>query len=449
MKFGIKQKTVLVLVSVVMLTALLHALLAWYFTKRRYEVAAVAQLEAELHVWPNEPSDCAAAMKASVGMPDGPRRIHPRVADMLYPRNVATTQGPGLLRSRPRDIRRTPCLTLALAVPRRSTRQTITPTAFTIAATFASILILSVAAGTLAIGRCLDPVVALAAAVKARTAACGAAARSGTPSSIVFEPLHAIDTRTPGEVGDLVQGFNALLRELARECERRLDERASERTRIARELHDTLLQSFHGVLYRFQAAHNLLPRDSCAAKQTLARGIDAASQAITEARDAVHALRTSTIGGSDLAEALGALGAELAVASEKATGAPRLAIHVEGRWRELHPSVRHEAYRVAAEALRNAFRHAGAERIDVEIRHGDQAFQLLVRDDGRGIAPETLANLPEGHWGLTGMRERAESIAGTLRIRSVVGAGTEIHLAVASRRANARLDDVGESAQRA
>jgi signal transduction histidine kinase len=251
--------------------------------------------------------------------------------------------------------------------------------------------------------------------------------------------LQLIDTHAPGEVGDLVHGFNTLVRELARELELRFDERVNERTRIARELHDTLLQSFHGVLYRFQAARNMLPGRPAEAKQMLARGMEAAIQAVTEGRDAVHALRASTAVAHDLADALGAFGAELVQAHEGAETAPRVAINEEGHSRELHPIVRHEIYRVAAEALRNAFRHARAQHIDVDIRYGHQEFQLLVRDDGRGIDPETLDTLPDGHWGLTGMRERAESIAGNLRVWSALGSGTEIDLTIPSSRAYAKF----------
>jgi signal transduction histidine kinase len=375
---------------------------------------------------------------------DPAQRAHPGVAN-VYLGSVDTSQGPSYVGLRRWDFEGTPSLILELAASRRSTRQNIAQPVTAILATSAGILVVSLVLGTLAIGRFLDPIVALAAAVKERTIGGGAVDRAGAPSPSAFERLHPIDTHAPGEVGDLVHGFNTLLRELARELELRLDERVNERTRIARELHDTLLQSFHGVLYRFQAAKNMLPGHPAEAQQVLARGMDAAIQAITEGRDAVHALRASTVVAHDLPDAVGALGAELVRAHEDAGPAPRVAINVEGHSRELHPIVRHETYRVAAEALRNAFRHARARRIDVDIRYGDQELQLLVRDDGRGIDPRTLDTLPDGHWGLTGMRERAESIAGTLRVWSAVGTGTEIELTISSSRAYARLDKVSEA----
>jgi signal transduction histidine kinase len=372
------------------------------------------------------------------------QQAHPGAAN-VYLGSVVTTQGPGYVGVRRWDFEGTPYLILALAVSRRGARENITQTVSAILIASAGMLFLSLVVGTLAIGRFLEPIVALAAAVKERTTARGAVDRSLMPSPNVFERLHTIDTHAPGEVADLVHGFNTLLRALARELALRLDERVAERTRIARELHDTLLQSFHGVLYRFQAAKNMLPGHPAEAKQVLAHGMDAAIQAITEGRDAVRALRASATVEHDLADALSALGAELVQAYEEAEPAPRVVINVEGHSRVLHPIVRHETYRVAAEALRNAFRHARALRIDVEIRYGDHEFQLVVRDDGRGIDPQTLDSLPDGHWGLTGMRERAESIAGTLRVWSAVGTGTEIDLTIPGSRAYALPDRVSEA----
>ena len=152
-------------------------------------------------------------------------------------------------------------------------------------------------------------------------------------------------------------GYRARVRQVARQYQRRLDERVNERTRIARELHDTLLQSFHGLLLRFQTALYLLPDRPAEAKGQLAGAIDHAAKAITEGRDAVQGLRSSTLEKNDLAMAISALGA-----SSRPTARPRPAFHVavEGETRDLHPIVRDEIYKIAAEALRNAFRHAHA-----------------------------------------------------------------------------------------
>ena len=227
-------------------------------------------------------------------------------------------------------------------------------------------------------------------------------------------------------------GYVARLRQVAREYHRRLDERVHERTRIARELHDTLLQSFHGLLLRFQAALNVLPDRPAEAKERLAGAIDHAEQAITEGRDAVQGLRSSTIEKNSLAPAISALGRELAADGNGLR--PAFHVTVEGETRELHPILRDEIYMIAAEALRNAFRHAHAGRVEVEIRYDTEQFRLRVRDDGKGIDPTVLADQGlEGHYGFRGMPERAALIGGKLAVWSEVGAGTEVELRLPAR----------------
>src|SRR5712692_2988175 len=114
------------------------------------------------------------------------------------------------------------------------------------------------------------------------------------------------------------------LHRIAHQFNFRLDERVNERTRIARELHDTLLQSFHGLIFRFQAVDNLLPSRPGEAKQMLKSALDDAAQAITEARDAVHELRSSAVVTNDLAAAVTALGEELAGHHTTATASQNL-----------------------------------------------------------------------------------------------------------------------------
>ena len=222
-------------------------------------------------------------------------------------------------------------------------------------------------------------------------------------------------------------GYQLRVQRLRYQFDMTLDARVGERTRIARELHDTLLQSFHGLLLRFQTALYLLPDRPADAKEQLAGAIDHAAKAITEGRDAVQGLRSSTIEKNNLALAISALGAELA--SDGSGLRPAFHVAVEGETRELHPILRDEIYKIAAEALRNAFRHAHAGRVEVEIRYDDEQFRLRVRDDGKGIDPAVLANQSlEGHYGLRGMHERAELIGGKLAVWSEAGAGTEVEL---------------------
>ncbi len=222
--------------------------------------------------------------------------------------------------------------------------------------------------------------------------------------------------------------------------ELRLDERVAERMRIARDLHDTLLQSFHGLLLRFQTASELFPTRPAQAKQTLDSAIEQAAQAITEGRDAVQGLRSSTVVTNDLALAINTLGEELA-GGETNPNAAEFHLGVEGTPRDLHPILRDEVYRVAGEAMRNAFKHAQAQRIEVEIWYDERQFRLRVRDDGKGIDAQLL-NEDErpGHYGLRGMRERAKLLGGKLTVWSEVETGTEVELSIPAAKAYATAD---------
>jgi PAS domain S-box-containing protein len=209
-----------------------------------------------------------------------------------------------------------------------------------------------------------------------------------------------------------------------------LEARLNERTRIARELHDTLLQSFQGLLLRFQTVYSLLPSRPDEAREKLEGAIKAATEAIIEGRDAVQALRSSAAEANDLAAGIKTFGEELR-APESNSISPAFRVEVEGKPRNLHPMRREEVHRIAAEALGNAFRHAQARNIEVEIRYEEQQFRLRIRDDGKGIDPEILsATGREGHFGLHGMKERAEIANGKLEIWSRDGAGTEIELTI-------------------
>lgn len=227
--------------------------------------------------------------------------------------------------------------------------------------------------------------------------------------------------------------YQLRLRQVERQFNIRLDERVSERTRIARDLHDTLLQSFHGLLLRFQTVSNLLPAGE--PKQKLDSAIDQAAQAITEGRDAVQGLRSSTVETSDLAFTINTLGQELASA-ETNPNAAEFHVAVEGTPRNLNPILRDDIYRIAAEALRNAFRHAQAQRIEGEIHYDEQQLRLRVRDDGKGIDAKHLhGDGYAGHYGLHGMRERAKVVGGTLTVWSEFGSGTEVELSIPASRA--------------
>jgi len=226
------------------------------------------------------------------------------------------------------------------------------------------------------------------------------------------------------------------IRRLHRQFEASLEARVAERTRIARDLHDTLLQHFHGLLLQFQAAFNLLPDRPHESKEVLAGAIDRTAEAITEGRDTVRGLRASALATGELPDAVRALAGELTNEGDQA-----VSVHVEvrGTPQALHPVASDEIFRVAGEALRNALHHAAAKRIEVEICYDSRQLSMRVRDDGKGIDPDVLrAGEKEGHFGLSGMRERAELVGGKLVVRSALGAGTDVDFSVPASQAYSR-----------
>ncbi|MBV8630058.1 MAG: hypothetical protein JOZ83_03985 [Silvibacterium sp.] len=219
------------------------------------------------------------------------------------------------------------------------------------------------------------------------------------------------------------------LRHLHHQFEMTLDARVSERTRIARDLHDTLLQSFQGVLLRLQTVSQLLRERPLEAQDKLDSTIDQVAEAITEGRDAVQGLRDSTVQENDLAQAVSTLAQELETDSNR--DRPSFRVAVEGEPRHLHPILRDDIYRIAAEALRNAFKHSNARHIEVEIHYDKEQLRLRVRDDGKGIDPTVLSQQDSTrHYGLPGMSERASIIGGKLTVWSQIDSGTEVELAI-------------------
>jgi signal transduction histidine kinase/ligand-binding sensor domain-containing protein len=209
--------------------------------------------------------------------------------------------------------------------------------------------------------------------------------------------------------------------------------RMEERTRIARELHDTLLQSFQGSLLVMQTARNLLSRRPEQAVQTFDDALAMAAGAIAEGRDAIQGLRCQSAVQSDLAQSLTETGRDLARSQEADGNTVIFRVAVEGARQDLDPIIQDEAYRIARELLRNAFRHAQANQIEAEIRYEDRVLRVRIRDDGKGIDPEIVkAGGRAGHWGLLGMRECAKRIGARLDFWSEAGAGTEVELSIPS-----------------
>jgi ligand-binding sensor domain-containing protein/signal transduction histidine kinase len=215
------------------------------------------------------------------------------------------------------------------------------------------------------------------------------------------------------------------LAQIGRQYAIRLDERVNERTRIAREIHDSLLQGFQGLVFRLQAIRNMLPERPREAAAMLDAALDRADQAIGEGRDTVSDLRAMAGVERDLPGLLASL------RDEVEPGGPAIELVVEGRPRDVAPLLVDELFLVAREAVRNAVQHATAKHVEIELSFGRKLLVLRVRDDGRGVdAGVVAAGGRDGHWGLAGMRERADRIGGRLSLWSQGGAGTEVELAV-------------------
>lgn len=218
--------------------------------------------------------------------------------------------------------------------------------------------------------------------------------------------------------------FRVRVRQTAAAMHGRLEERVAERERIARELHDTLLQGVQGLILRFQAVSSRVPAGDAVASEMEA-ALARADDVLAEGRQRVRDLRRSAESSADLADAIARAGDEIVDGA-----APDFVVTVEGAPRPLHPIVRDEAYWIVREALHNARQHGQARRIEAEVAYGADALRVRCRDDGRGM-PDAVAlgGRPE-HFGLRGMRERAGRIGGHLSVWSRDGAGTEVELRV-------------------
>jgi signal transduction histidine kinase len=218
------------------------------------------------------------------------------------------------------------------------------------------------------------------------------------------------------------------LHQVTRRLNFRFEERLAERTHIAQELHDTLLQGFLSASMQLQVAMDGLPADS-PVNTTFTRALHLMTQVIDEGRNAVRGLRSSNTSSLDLEHAFLGIQREV-VPDGQLIEQIGFRVIVDGQPRPLHPLLRDEVYRIGREALINAFRHARAKHIELEIKYSSSHLFILVRDDGCGIDPQTLRSGRARHWGLSGMRERADRIGSRLHVWSSAGAGTEIELAV-------------------
>jgi signal transduction histidine kinase len=211
-----------------------------------------------------------------------------------------------------------------------------------------------------------------------------------------------------------------------------MEGRLAERARIARELHDTLLQGFQGLTLHLQAVLEQIPEKE-PARQSMKKALTYADGLLLEGRQRVRDLRPEGNDIHELSEEIAAYGEELA--KDRAIA---FRVTVVGAQEPLHPIVGDEMYRIAREALTNAFRHAQASKIEVEITYDAESISVRVRDNGAGIGPGTLESGKQGHWGLSGMRERAHHIGAQLNILSNRGSGTEVDLSLPAKVAYVR-----------
>jgi signal transduction histidine kinase len=204
-----------------------------------------------------------------------------------------------------------------------------------------------------------------------------------------------------------------------------MEGRLAERERIARDLHDTLLQSVQGLILKVHAGLRQIPAEE-PGRQTVEKALDHADQVLAEERDRVRNLRVAVKSLTDLPAAFQQVADETSQTRDTS-----FKTVVEGSVRVLSPMVLEECYAIGREAIVNALSHSEGLHIEVEITYDSRQFRLRVRDDGRGIDPEVLEKgARDGHWGLPGMRERATRIGGQLEFWSRPGSGTELGLTV-------------------
>jgi len=213
-----------------------------------------------------------------------------------------------------------------------------------------------------------------------------------------------------------------LARDVSREIHLRREERLRERTRIARELHDTLFQGFLGASMRLERAVEQLPDDS-PNRHSLDGALQLIRRVIDEGRDVLHGLRSSPGAATSLEERICAINEEF-----PPSRGVSLRVFARGHARSFDPGALEQTYLIAREAVVNAIRHSGATDIEVEVDYTGRRVRVVVRDNGCGIRPS--GGQDRRHMGIVGMRERAAAVGGKLRIWSGCGAGTEVEITI-------------------
>lgn len=220
--------------------------------------------------------------------------------------------------------------------------------------------------------------------------------------------------------------------EMSRQLHARFQGRLNERTRIAQELHDTLLQNFQGLLLRFQTVDMLILEHPEKAKQELETALDRADDALRAGREAIQGIRKPSDEASDVVNTLNTMLQDICTSyCADGRSRPEFSVIVEGPARRISTLAICDIERIACEAVRNCLQHSQAKRIEVELAFGRRHLRICIRDDGIGIDTAVLAQGSRaGHWGLIGMRERAEQLRARLNVWSRPGAGTEVELKI-------------------
>ena len=216
------------------------------------------------------------------------------------------------------------------------------------------------------------------------------------------------------------------VRQVAGQVRLRQSIQYTERLRIARQLHDSLLQSVQGLMLRFSSAAKSVPIE-LPIRRVLEELLDRSDDIIAQARHSIQDLREREKRSLELAQEITELGQELG--SNESVPVP-VTVLTNGKPYELNSDTHENVILIAREAMLNSFKHANARTVEVQIDYLKGEFKISVGDDGRGIDEKVVRNGREGHWGLHGMRERAAAIHGRLRILSKSGAGTQVEIAV-------------------
>jgi len=216
--------------------------------------------------------------------------------------------------------------------------------------------------------------------------------------------------------------YRLRIAQITARSQQQLEGQIKERKRIAQELHDTLLQGFTGLGLKLDALANSLPPSFEIVKKQIQKLLDQSDQYLTEARRSIWELRSATLEShEDFSKALGEAGARVLAG----TGV-ELSFSVAGTARQLDKRVENNLLRICEEAAANAVKHAQPTRIEVILEFKPREVVLLIRDNGSGFDPKKLVQAKDGHFGLVGMKERAESMSGKLVLNSQPGKGTEL-----------------------